>query len=446
MKKELIKYLIIAVVVIVVGTGGYFGYTKIFANKAATATSQYMTVAAAKTKLTVNVQGTGAAFAGTSKEISANNTGTLKDLTLKVGDTVKTGDKLFISDSDDVRDTLTKAATSVDKQNISVANNKNNLNSQISQGQIAVTEAQNQLNSAVAQNSKAPTNGTSDAIQKAQTNLDKLKATLLANQNNIVDNSGLTDAQSQYATALDKVNKMTVTSPIDGVITQAVSVNGDDLQSGKSVLTIIDSTSIKVKVAVDEMDINKIILGQKAQIKFDAISDITYEGSVESIAQTGTSNNNVTTYDVVVSVDNPSNIKVGMNANVTIVIDSKDDALAVPTDALVDKDGINYVMVSSSGSESSKTSNTAKSGAPSRNSGTSSGGGKLVEVTVGLKNENYVEILTGLTDGEKVLITLPATTSSTTSTNKNAISGSGFSGGMGGNSGQPSGEGSTRSK
>lgn len=439
MKRKLIKYIIIAVVVVIVGAGGYFGYTKIFASKTTASTSQYMTVAASKTNLTVNVQGTGTAFAGTSKEISASNAGILKDLTLNVGDTVKKGDKLFASDSDDVRETLAKAATSVDKQNISVANNKNSLSSQIVQGQIAVAEAQNQLNSAVSQNSAAPTNSTAEAVQKSQINLDKLKATLLANQNNIVDTSGLTDAQSQYATAVDQVNKMTVTSPIDGVITQAANVNGDTLQSGKTVLTIIDPASIKVKVAVDEMDINKIVIGQKTQIKFDAVSDASYEGSVESIAQTGTSSNNVTTYDVVVSVSNPTNIKVGMNANVTIIIDSKDDALAVPTDALVDKDGSKYVMVASgtdnSVSNKTNTSTAAKSGTPSRTSGTSSAGGQLVKVTTGLKNENYVEILDGLTEGEKVLISIPSTTTTTSTTTKNSLGGSGFSGTMGGNSG-----------
>ncbi|HEY5525104.1 MAG TPA: HlyD family efflux transporter periplasmic adaptor subunit, partial [Clostridium sp.] len=180
-------------------------------------------------------------------------------------------------------------------------------------------------------------------------------------------------------------------------------------------------------------------IGQKTQIKFDAVSDQTYEGAVESIAQTGTSSNNVTTYDVVVSVSNPTNIKVGMNANVTILIDSKDDALTVPTDALVDKDGSKYVMVASSTSDSSSNttniSTTAKSGTASRASGTYSGGGQLVKVTTGLKNENFVEILDGLTEGEKVLVTLPKTTTSTSTTNKNSLGGSSFSGGTGGYSG-----------
>jgi len=185
------------------------------------------------------------------------------------------------------------------------------------------------------------------------------------------------------------------------------------------------------------MDINKIVVGQKSQIKFDSVSDTTYEGAVESIAQTGTSSNNVTTYDVVVSVSNPTNIKVGMNANVTILIDSKNDALTVPTDALVDKDGIKYVMIESGASESSSKTNTStssKSGAASRSGGISSASGQLVKVTTGLKNENYVEILDGLTDGQKVLVTLPKTTTTTTA-NKSSMSGGSFSGGMGGNAG-----------
>jgi len=350
---------------------------------------------------------------------------------------------------------LAKAATNVDKQNISVANNKNSLSSQITQGQIAVAEAQNELNSAVSQKSTAPASGTGDPIQKAQINLDKLKATLLTSQNNIVDTSGLTDAQSQYATAADQVNKMTVTSPIDGVITQAANVNGDALQSGKTVLTIIDSASIKVKVAVDEMDIDKVVIGQKTQIKFDAVSDQTYEGTVESIAQTGTSSNNVTTYDVVVTVTNPSNIKVGMNANVTILIASKDDALTVPTEALVSKDGNEYVMVANSASTSDSSSNktntstSSKSGQASRTGGAYSGGGQLVQVKTGLQNENFVEILDGLTEGENVLITLPKTSTTTSTANKSSFGGSSFGGAggaSGGNSGQRSGASSTPSK
>ena len=206
------------------------------------------------------------------------------------------------------------------------------------------------------------------------------------------------------------------------------------------------TASIKVKVAVDEMDIDKIVIGQKTQIKFDAVSDQTYEGAVESIAQTGTSSNNVTTYDVVVTVDNPNNIKVGMNANVTILIDSKDDALTVPTEALVSKDGNEYVMVANSGStnDSSNTSTSSESGQSSR-----TGGGQLVQVKTGLQNENFVEVTEGVTEGENVLIALPKTSTTTSTANKSSFGGSSFSGASGasgGNSGQRSGASSTTSK
>ena len=148
----------------------------------------------------------------------------------------------------------------------------------------------------------------------------------------------------------------------------------------------------------------------------------TYEGAVESIAQTGTSSNNVTTYDVVVTVSNPSNIKVGMNANVTILIDSKDDALTVPTEALVSKDGNKYVMVANSALQvivaaikrihllHQRVDNASRTG------GAYSGGGQLVQVKTGLKNENFVEILEGVTEGENVLIALPKTSTTTSTT------------------------------
>ena len=522
MKRKLVKYLVAAVVVIAVATGGYVGYNKFFASKATATSAQYMTVSATKTNIAVNVQGTGAAFAGTSKDISANNNGTLTGLNVKVGDTVKAGDTLFVADSADVTQNLDKAKSNLDKASSQASSS--NTSSQVSDAQAAVAQAENELNQATnkvsSMTSSAPISGTvtavnnsngdyvdsrkpilsitdangkvvqvtsnnsgtiqgfsvrvgskvssgqklfttdnqdlRDAVSRAQDDLSKAKSSLSSAQrqsSSNSDTSGVSDAQSQYNSASDQVNKMTVTSPIDGVVTQENNANGDDIQSGKSVLTVVDPSSIKVKVAIDEMDINKVKVGQKAQIKFDAISDKTFDGSVESIALTGTSNNNVTTYDVVVSVANPADIKIGMNANVNISVENKDDVLAVPTEALVDRNGTKYVMVegasgstnSSSNSQKNSYSGNGNSGrAGGRMGGTYSGAGKLVEVKTGIQNENYVEILDGLTEGEKVLITLPKTSTTSTTGNRSGFGGmGGFGGGMGGGATRQSGGGNS---
>ncbi|MDD7796173.1 efflux RND transporter periplasmic adaptor subunit [Clostridium sp. 'White wine YQ'] len=530
MKRKLVKYIVAAVVVIAVATGGYVGYNKFFASKATATSAQYMTVSATKTNIAVNVQGTGAAFAGTTKDISANNNGTLTGLNVKVGDTVKAGDTLFVSDSQDVKQNLDKAKSNLDKANSQ--SSASNTNSQVADAQAAVNQAQSELTQATnrlnSMTSTSPVSGnvtavndsngdyvgagkpiltitdsngkvvqvtannsgtieglsvtvgsavsagqklfTTDnqdlknAVSSAQDDLNKAKSALSSAQrqsSSSSDTSGVSDAQSQYNSASEQVSKMTVTSPIDGVVTQENNANGDDVQSGKSVLTVVDPSSIKVKVAIDEMDINKVKVGQKAQIKFDAISDKTFDGSVESIALTGASNNNVTTYDVVVSVANPTDIKIGMNANVNISVENKDDVLAVPTEALVDRNGTKYVMVESASGAANSSNNSSNNSANSnqkgsysgggnsgraggRMGGTYSGAGRLVEVKTGIQNENYVEILDGLTEGEKVLIALPKTTTTSTTGNRSGFGGMGGLGGsMGGGASRQSGGGNS---
>lgn len=422
MKSKLVKTLIACLVIGVIAVGGYYGYKQFFGSKTTASTSQYITATARKMNLQVSIQGTGTVYAGTSKDITANNSGTLKDLNLKVGDTVTAGTKLFTVDSNDLRQNVTKAQNNLQKQKLTLANAKND------------TET-------------------------------------------AIDNLSINDAQNQLNSANDAVNKMTVTSPINGVITAENNSNDESVQSGKTVVTVVDSTSMKIKVAVDELNISKVKVGQKTEIKFDALKDKTFDGSVESVAAVGTTTNNVTTYDVVVSIANPTDIKIGMNANVNILVDSKDNALTIPVEALIDRNGRKFVMIPNADGSTNSSTNSASNGDTNNNqssnsnngqsyggnnqgqrsngqrqNGNSQGGqgtgsavrnrtntfsanGKLVEVTTGLENDNFVEVLSGIDEGQKVLINLP-TSSSTSSNNRNALSGvGGFGGNFGGGAG-----------
>lgn len=605
MKSKLIKGLITCLIIGTVITGGYYGYNKYSTSKSATSANQYMTVTAKKTNMQVGIQGTGSVYAAVSKDVVANNAGVLKNLNVKVGDTVKAGQQLFIADSDDLRRNVTTAQNNLQMQKLTLVNDQNNYNDQLAKANTAVTDAQNKLNDAIQQVNKmtvtAPVGGKivavnykngddiqsggssgngqannsghngqmsgtshsgrsndttnnggsvktvvlsiedpnspgkkvdvvpnnsgilknlnvkvgdtvkagqvlfvvdSDALRQgvttAQGNLDKSNSALadIKNSNKIaIDNLAISDAQTQLNNAVQQVNSMTVTAPISGLITTINNNNGDNVgtsssgsasgqvgssgsnsqgnsnsgssytggsssqgnnskgngqggsnsnssnsASGQSsssgtssqtstnsgstqsgVLTIVDPSTMKVKVAVDELDIAKVKEGQKAEIKFDSIADKVFDGAVESIAQTGTSSNNVTTYDVVVSIANPGDIKIGMNANVNILVDSKDDALTIPSQALVEKDGKEYVQVTNSnGNTTSSTSGSLDNG-------------KLVQIKTGLENENYVEVVDGITEGQKILVALPKSTSATntnTNTNsRNSLGGSGFGGG-----------------
>ena len=165
-------------------------------------------------------------------------------------------------------------------------------------------------------------------------------------------------------------------------------------------------STMKVKVSVDELDISSVVVGQKATIKFDALADKTFTGIVESAAQTGTTTDNTTTYDVIVSISNPTGIRLGMNANVTIAVKSKDNAIVIPEEALVESNNKKYVRVQNTTSSDSHQSNNEASSTDSNS--------KLVEITTGIETEDYIEVTKGVTAGQAVLVQLPSSSSSTT--------------------------------
>jgi HlyD family secretion protein len=449
MKSKWIKAIIAGIVVVAISAGGYLGYKTVFAKKATVASVQYITSTVRKMNLEVNVQGTGAAYAASTKEIMPSNNGTLGDLSVKVGDTVTAGQKLFTSTNEDLNAAVITAQNNVTDANINLTSSQNDLTAK----QNALAAAQAAAASGTAANETSQGNSqSSKSIEDYKLEVEKAKLTVEQNKLKV------TNAKNNLTKAKDSVAKMAVTAPIGGIVTAVNNTNGDSVQTAKSVLTIVDMSTMKIKIAVDELDIEKMKLGQKAQIKFDAIKDKTYEGAVETIAQVGTTQNNVTTYDVIVAVTNPQGIKLGMNANVTIKVESKENALVIPAEALVESNGKKYVRVESTDSSTSGSAaqtNTAQAPAAntqgnntqkgqSANSAQGTKGtqgvrntqagntaqttvsaGKLVEIKTGMENENYIEVIEGLTEGQKVIITLPQTSATTTNTNRNNMGGFG---------------------
>lgn len=399
MKSKIIKVVSAVVIVCLVGGGGYYFYNKSAkAKAAANNTNRYYTVTAQKSNLDVTVSATGTVEATQTKDVVANNSGTVQNLNVKVGDTVKSGDTITKVQSDDIDAAVNKSNLTVQQQQLQL-NNAKNPNDQAMQ-QLSLQSAQNDLNNKIEQQ-----------------------------------------------------NKMTLTAPIGGVVVAKNDNNGDSVQAGKALITIADLSSMKIDVQVDELDISKVKTGQTADIKFDAISGKSYTGTVDSISQMGTTSNNVTTYDVIVIINNPDGVKIGMNGNVSIKVTSKADALTIPVEALIERNNKKYVMVKTG---TSGTSSTQGSWSKSDNGGNYQGngssrrkgsngsfggngsgrmstlGGKLVEVETGLENETTVEITSGIKEGDEVMIQLPQSTS--TSSQKGGFGGfgGGSFGGLGG--------------
>lgn len=261
-------------------------------------------------------------------------------------------------------------------------------------------------------------------------NSDSVESDIQMKQN------AVTAAQQDVKNAQTAAGKDTITSPVDGIIAELAVKNGASVSSGTTVATILNPNAMQTTVAVDELDISKVKVGQKANITLDAVSGKTFTGSVVQIDQIGTSSNGVTTYNVTVTIDKPDGLKVGMNTNVSLITQSKENVVVLPASAILNKKGSTaYVLSPDSLFDSSgksvqlKNANTAELLLKY---------GK--QITIGLSNTDSVEVTSGLSSGDKVAVAVTASKSAIASLS-NSQSTNGFSGfgGMGGGMGGFSG-------
>lgn len=112
-------------------------------------------------------------------------------------------------------------------------------------------------------------------------------------------------------------------SPISGTITKMSVSPGGAVSSGAEAFTIIDYQDLSATIQVDELDVLKIHQGLKATLQLDAIPEKTYNGKVSMIANEGAIKNGVSTFGVTIHLDQPGEIKAGMSAQATILVEQK---------------------------------------------------------------------------------------------------------------------------
>lgn len=479
MKKKIIKIILGCVIVGLVSAGGYFGY-KSYASKKTVTSSRTVTNKVRKGNIDITVQATGTITSVNEVSVSSSNSGTIRNLAFKAGDSVKKGDVICNIDDSNAQQSVTSSQNSLAQKNLELSNLEKSLDDLyikapiegkvksvfVSSGDNVKTAKQAYgalaiivVNDSLEVQVPFPDSGKIEtiyispgAVVKKGDNLFKLDGQSIQ-QNIAAKKLEIQQAQSDLNFKQASLNKSTITSPIDGVISTLNIKEGDTIDNNnKAIATITDLTKMQIILPVDELDIDKVKVGQKATISVDSIKGKTYDGVVEKIAQTGKTTNNVTTFDVTVSISNPERLKPGMNANVTIAVESKENVLTIPVEAIIDRNGKHFVMVPSSDSTNNKQANSNQSqksgqasngvgnignsgnsnnsrsnnGSSSNNRSSNNAAGKLIQVTVGLQNQNQAEIVEGLKEGDSVLITLPQTSSNNT---RNNFGGSNFGGG-----------------
>jgi HlyD family secretion protein len=235
-----------------------------------------------------------------------------------------------------------------------------------------------------------------DAEKNYQLALNKQMS---AQRNLTVSRAEIAKAEAQVAQAKaalenaeEDLRNSTIVSPIDGlVLSRDVSV-GDGVSSililgsqATLVMTLGDTSEVYVQGKVDEADIGKVYLGQPARIVVESFKDKKFEGKVTRISPFGKEKDNVTTFEVRVSISNPTGeLKANMSANAEIILEEKKNVLMVPEASLIyDKDRNASVELPDAHAEN---------------------GRKKIPVKLGISNGVKTEIVSGVTEKQQVIL------------------------------------------
>jgi HlyD family secretion protein len=352
-----------------------------------------------KGDLAKSVVATGKITPITKVEIKSKASGIVKRLYVDAGDRVKKGQLL----------------AELDKEEI----------------QARVAQARAQLEA-----SEASSNGTRADLDRAKVDAEGPDVPLLKRayeraqgmaKEGVVSASALDDAQKNYEMSLNKqnvskaqlsvlkakigqaqaqvaqdranlkqleeqLNYTTVTAPIDSIVLSRDVEVGDAVSSilvlGSSatlVMTLGDTSEVYVKGKVDESDIGKVYLGQPARIKVESFKDKSFSGKVTKISPMGVEKDNVTTFEVRVSINNPGGeLKANMTANAEVILEEHKAVLQIPEGAILyDKDKKASVEVPDAKGKEGK---------------------RKVAVNIGISNGAKTELLSGLKEGEEVVL------------------------------------------
>lgn len=190
----------------------------------------------------------------------------------------------------------------------------------------------------------------------------------------------------------EQLSYTTIIAPMDGVILSRDVEMGDAVSSilvlgstATLVMTEGDTSEVYVQGKVDEADIAHVYLGQPARIKVESFRDRLFYGKVTKIAPMGVEKDNVTTFEVRVSINNPGGeLKANMTANAEILLDEHKNVLSVPENAVIYDNQKN-----------------ASVQVPDKHQ---KDGFRKVSVTVGLSNGSVTEIVSGLNQGDQVIL------------------------------------------
>lgn len=291
--------------------------------------------------------------------ILATIPGKVKSVAVEDGDLVSAGDLLFTLDEKNIQNQVNQAKTGYDMAKA----NYDMTVEQVNTGKRSLEQTKVLVESLLsnARENLANTELLFEAGALSQSQLDQARLALeqqesqlqgqldqaeMASSDQILEiaKSQLDQAQIAYNQAQDALKDTSVTSPIDGVVA-GVSIEAGGLASNaQPAMNVVDMNRVYVTIDVVEGLINRISEGQQVSVTIPAISDEAFHAVIDNVVPVPNARTQL--YPIKIYLDNSAgDIKAGMFANVELALDIREDVLAVPSQAIVVKDGLNLVYI-----------------------------------------------------------------------------------------------------
>lgn len=383
----------------------------------------YQTATVEQKNLVSSLSVTGNIVMGSQFGVSSSVTGVVDEVYVKNGDEVKAGQALFKVTS--TASPQEKASAYASYQNAknsvqSAEQNKSSLDISMWQKQQSLLTAEDKVKE-MEDNLDDYTDLQRQAIYSARVQAQKDYA--LAEEKYKTSDNGVTSAKASLNSALlayQATQNATITAPTAGMIANLAVQKGDAVTASSNSTTTNGSTNsnattamyvtnfkdVVMKATVNEVDLPKVQVGQKATVTLDAFPDKTFVGAVNRIDMIGTNSSGVVTFNVYISLlSPPEGIGSGMTASGVVQLDSRENVLTVPSSAVQAQNDQQVVRVLTNGNQVEE---------------------RVVET--GLETDTETEITSGLQAGETVITgTAGSLGGSTSSTGGNSV----FSGGGG---------------
>ena len=323
-------------------------------------------------------------------DLSANVMGQIVNLAVREGDVVKKGDFLLQIDQKQ----LAASAQGAEASMRALFSDRDAARASLTEAELTYQRARNNFEQKIIPAAE---------LDRARTTLDSARANVSAIEQRIQQ------ARSNVAAARDTLSKTTMTAPMAGIITALpveegeVAVIGTMNNPGTKLLTIADMSVVEAVMEVDETDVPTVKVGQRATVTIDAYPNKTFEGVVTEVGSSPMSplagqGTEAVNFEVKIQLTNPpAGVRPGFSASADIITGMRDQAIAIPLQALV----VREKPAAPGAKAAAKT--TAKAIEEEGVYVHKDGKVAFVPVATGLAGDSNIEIVKGLTEGQEIV-------------------------------------------